>query len=121
MARASMALRRYRAGGVGQRAEDHRKCSIRKGKRKRSPLRRGGDGRRRARIGLLAGAAHAARPERGRRGVGDGEEGEAEANVSSRCRHGDASAERTIGRTEVGEDACGGRFPKDTRRAIAGR
>ena len=69
MARASMALRRYRAGGVGQRAEDHRKCSIRKGKRKRSPLRRGGDGRRRARIGLLAGAAHAARPERGRRGV----------------------------------------------------
>ena len=46
-----------------------------------------------------------------------GDEGEAEANVSSRCRHGDASAERTIGRAEVGEGASGGRFPKGTRRA----
>ena len=34
-----------------------------------------------------------------------GDEGEAEANVSSRCRHGDASAERTIGRAEVGGGA----------------
>ena len=50
-----------------------------------------------------------------------GDEGEAEANVSSRCRHGDASAERTIGRAEVEEGASGGRFPKGTRRAIAGR
>ena len=46
-----------------------------------------------------------------------GDEGEAEANVSSRCRHGDASAERTIGRAEADKAPLAGDSPK----ALGGR